>query len=60
LFIEFIMTSTLNKNQRNVDYFDINDGKDKRASFIFANTSKQTKEKKKIEEDISLQKDVSD
>ena len=54
------MASTLNKNQRNVDYFDINDGKDKRPSFIFANTSKQTKEKKKIEEDISLQKDVSD
>ena len=53
------MTSTLNKNQRNVDYFDINDDKDKRPSFIFANTSKKTKEKKKIEEDISLKKDVS-
>ena len=59
MFIEFIMTSTLNKNQRNVDYFDINDDKDKRPSFIFANTSKKTKEKKKIEEDISLKKDVS-
>lgn len=59
MFIEFIMSSTLNQSQRNTTFFDCNDSKDKRASFIFANTSKLPREKKKIDEEIPIQKNIS-
>ena len=52
------MASNLDQTHRNTGFFDCNDKLDNRANFIYPNASKQSREKKKMIEDIQLHKNM--